>query len=229
MTRENPSSTATLDDAMRQALAFQAPYVIDRLIKDHVADTHEHAGQLFTEAKKYLVLCKLTPEVTLDMYSVMVDHAWHTFILFTQEYADYGHRFFGHYLEHCPTIGQPRDLDAPQHGSTFDDFKHHYETLYRQPLPKVWYDIESITLNRRVRLNEKIGPLVVTRHDDTVELCDQAGWRMLSVNDLAYPALDFLTRTPIFYVRELPGDLTDEEKLGLAQALARTHVLRVTA
>ena len=46
---------------------------------------------------------------------------------------------------------------------------------------------------------------------------------------LALPALEFLTRTPTFFARELPGELTDEEKLGLVSAFVEHGLLRVAA
>ena len=46
-------------------------------------------------------------------------------------------------------------------------------------------------------------------------------------NTLARDAIDFIARTRDFYVRELPGDLTDDEKVGVVQALVRSGVLRV--
>ena len=76
-------------------------------------------------------------------------------------------------------------------------------------------------------INEKAGRLMLVRHDHTIALTDHTGAVLISVNDLAYPALNFVTQTSDFYVRELPGTLTDDEKVGLAQALAKSGVLRV--
>ena len=79
--------SVTLDGRLEHALAFTAPCVIDRLVADRVTDTPAEAEQLFTEAKRYLVLCAATPEMSFGMHSAMVDAAWHTFILFTAEYC----------------------------------------------------------------------------------------------------------------------------------------------
>jgi hypothetical protein len=49
----------------------------------------------------------------------------------------------------------------------------------------------------------------------------------LSINDVARGALAFLTQTGVFYVRELPGDLTDEEKVALIATLVEYKLLRV--
>ena len=47
------------------------------------------------------------------------------------------------------------------------------------------------------------------------------------VNDIARDALEFISCTGSFYVRELPGVLTDEEKVGLVATLVEHRVLRV--
>lgn len=76
-------------------------------------------------------------------------------------------------------------------------------------------------------INDKAGRLMLVRHDRTIALTDHTGAVLISVNDLAYPALNFVTQTSDYYVRELPGTLSEDEKVGLAQALAKSGVLRV--
>jgi len=58
-------------------------------------------------------------------------------------------------------------------------------------------------------------------------LIDGTGAAVLYVDALARDAVDFISQTRDFYVRELPGGLTDDEKVGLVQALVRSGVLRV--
>ena len=207
-----------------RALAFSAPFVVDRLVKDRVADSAARAEELFTEAKRYLVLCEATPDTSFGMYSAMVDAAWHTFILFTTEYADFGEDHFGRYLHHAPVVDGP-DPALTKVGS-FDDFRHRYEELYAQALPAIWYDDTGLAPARRV-VNDGAGVLTVRSDGHTVQLVDGDGDAVLSVNALASDAVDFVARTPAFYVRELPGCLTDEEKVGLLQPLVRAGVIRL--
>ncbi|SIT58661.1 hypothetical protein BQ8794_550004 [Mesorhizobium prunaredense] len=47
------------------------------------------------------------------------------------------------------------------------------------------------------------------------------------INDIARDALEFISCTGSFYVRELPGTLTDDEKVGLVATLVEHRVLRV--
>jgi hypothetical protein len=62
-----------------------------------------------------------------------------------------------------------------------------------------------------------------------VDLLNEQGEALLSVNELARGAVEFIAQTGAFYVRELPGDLTDEEKVGLIATLVEYGVCRVGA
>jgi hypothetical protein len=217
--------SVTLEGRLDHALSFTAPYVIDRLVMDRVTDTPAQAEQLFTEAKRYLVLCAATPEMSFGMHSSMVDAAWHTFILFTAEYTEYGHRYFGDYLHHSPVSDDGTEVPQPKVGS-FNDFQQRYEELFGQPLPALWYDDTSVVPSRRV-INDGAGILIADSDYHTVRLIDGTGAAVLYVDALARRAVDFIARTRDFYVRELPGDLTDDEKVGIVQALVRSGVLRL--
>jgi hypothetical protein len=220
-----------LEGRLEEALAFNAPFVIDRLVKDRVVETPALAEELFTEAKRYLVLCEATPDMTFGMCSAMVDEAWHAFILFTTEYTEYGRRYFGNYLHHSPadnyqTAAPAATEGRPQKEASFNEFRQRYEDLYGQPLPAVWYDDSSVGPSHRV-INDKVGTLTVMVEDHTVHLIDEHGNTVLSVNELAREAVDFIVQTRDFYVRELPGDLLGEEKAGLIAPLVRLGVLRL--
>jgi hypothetical protein len=56
---------------------------------------------------------------------------------------------------------------------------------------------------------------------------DGDGRALLSVSPIAENALRFVVDTGAFYVREIPGDLTEDEKVALASALVELKVLRV--
>jgi hypothetical protein len=60
-----------------------------------------------------------------------------------------------------------------------------------------------------------------------VDLADHNGAVLISVSDLAREALDFIARTGAFYVRELPGGLTSDEKVGLISTMVDARLLRV--
>ncbi|BBY57590.1 hypothetical protein [Mycolicibacterium sarraceniae] len=76
--------SATLEARLEEALTFTAPCVTDRLVRDGVTDDPAEAEQLFTEAKRYLVLCAATPwmcqAASPSIESVLVggpfDYSW---------------------------------------------------------------------------------------------------------------------------------------------------------
>lgn len=226
---ESSPDISTRPSRLLEAVAFEAPFVVDKLVKDRIADTRAEAVQLFTEAKKFVVLCEATADAVCEMYSVRVDEAWHQFILFTAEYTDFCHRYFGRYVPHSPNTalaGHP-DPDSGSSTMSFASFRSRYEALFGESLPDVWYDIRCITLWRRMIAESDSWS--IAQQDGVVALTDPSGHGVLSVNDLAGDALEFVLRTGAFYVRELPGDLTDGEKLSLAEALVISGLLRVAA
>ncbi|OBF96218.1 hypothetical protein A5790_05910 [Mycobacterium sp. 852002-51152_SCH6134967] len=220
-----------LEGRLQEALAFEAPYVIDRLVRDRVVATRASAEQLFNEAKKYLVLSAATPDKSFDMSSAMVDEAWHAFVLFTAEYTDFSQRYFGSYVHHAPAgeRGGPETtiLDGgSQEMASFDDFCRRYEVLFGQPLPRIWYDSDNVTPSTRV-INDMAQTLTIAAEDHTVHVVDGTGNTVLSVDEMAIEAVEFIVNMHAFYVRELPGDLTAAEKVGLIQPLIRLGVLRL--
>ena len=60
-----------------------------------------------------------------------------------------------------------------------------------------------------------------------MELIGDKSRVVLSANVIAQPALAFIVRTGAFYVRELPGELTDDEKVALVESLLALGVVRI--
>ena len=210
------------------ALKFEAPFLIQKLVKDRIAETDEEAVKLFTEVKRFFVLLRNDSEISWDMYSRRVDEAWHQFVLFTRDYIDYCLDHFGSYVQHSPGIAAASHADAEPNGAQpqcFHDFKKRYEEFYGIPLPDVWYDARSVTPRRRI-LNDNATKQIVREADGGVDFLDQDEV-VISVSDLAKDALEFVAVTDAFYVRELPGDLTDEERVGLVTTLVEQGVMRV--
>jgi hypothetical protein len=76
-------------------------------------------------------------------------------------------------------------------------------------------------------INDKARQLVVSEHSGRVSLVQEDGVVRLSVDYIAREALTFIATTGSFYVRELPGELTDEERIGIAAVLVEQQLLRV--
>ncbi len=211
--RNQPVSAAAFE-----ALNFDAPYVVERLVNDRVVDSVAQGERLFGEAKRYLVLSQANRDVVVGMYSVRVDEAWHAFILYTAQYAEFCKRFFGGYISHAPKNAPHVHKHQDRRELTFGEFRSLYEETFSEPLPDVWYDTRGVTPAQRI-FSDWSGAMTVARHDSVADLLDDTGDIVISVNDIAFEALVFMSTTGSFYVRELPGGLSDGEKVALVEAL----------
>jgi hypothetical protein len=216
-------ASATPYDAV---LDHKAPYLIEKLVNDRIVDTAEEGEALFAEVKRYLLLSHLDPGVSWSMHSMRVDEAWHQFVLFTREYVDFCNRCFGAYMHHSPSNAPKSPGEEEAKTSTFQSFRVRYEALFGGRLPDVWFDDRSVTMSRRV-INDHAGRSHVSVDGGMVSLVGADGTIVLSVSDIAREALGFMSRTGSFYVRELPGHLTDDEKVGLVATLVEHRLLRV--
>ena len=211
------------------ALAYDAPYLVEKLLKDSIARTEDEARALFREVKRYFVLTSVESSKTFEMSSLLIDQAWHEFVLFTSSYTSYCRRFFGHYLPHAPANApELEELDGPPAGS-FDDFASAYERTFGEPPPALWRDAANVRVDRRVHVNERRSLRVVDDGAGWVSLVSADGASLVETSGLAKEALSFVASTPVFYVRELPGGLADEEKIGLVEQLVEADVVRLAA
>lgn len=91
---------------LAEVLNYRHDGVVRRYAKEHGA-SREEAEEIFRETLKWLYLCDrslqdgtdgsgcaMTPEIE------KIDWMWHTFILFTREYAEFCDRYFGYFLHH---------------------------------------------------------------------------------------------------------------------------------
>jgi hypothetical protein len=138
---------ATMTDivSLDEVLAYRHPGVIRRYAKEQQVALEE-AQEVFQETLKWLYLCAtgiraglscaMTPEIG------QLDEMWHTFVLFTRDYADFCERNFGFFVHHVPTEAEeeagPVDLKKvreqleQQYGLVYDVLGE--DTLRR------WYD-----------------------------------------------------------------------------------------
>ena len=58
---------APVKPAYEPVLCFEAPYLIEKLVKDRIVDTAEEAEALFAEAKKFLILSHSDTDVSWGM------------------------------------------------------------------------------------------------------------------------------------------------------------------
>lgn len=215
--------------AVLDALDFEAPYLIEKLLKEHVVDSAEQGRALFTEVKRYLVLNQVDRTKAWKMYSLRVDEVWHQFVLFTVEYSAFCDKYFGCYAHHAPSNAPDPGFGHRPPEASFAEFADRYREFFGLELPDVWDDSTCITPHRRI-LNERAGQLELRSTDDMDDMVDLIGRNdriLFSVSEIAREALRFIADTGAFYVRELPGDLADDEKVALIATLVDMKLLRV--
>jgi hypothetical protein len=206
-----------------QALGFEAPYLIEKLVKDHVVESADEALALFGEVKRYLVLTATDRTVAWAMYSLRIDQVWHQFILFTRQYIDYCLKNFDKYIQHAPSTAPVLEDTSRLTPLTFGMFAERYEELFGEPLPDLWYDEKNVTMDRRI-VNARAGTFSLRDDDDMVELLNGEGEPVFAVEQVARPALEFIRGTGTFFVREIP-ELPDEQRIALVSVLVEHKLL----
>lgn len=117
-TRIRPLLPPSLGGDRRFArLAFIETYRFPDAVQARFAAEHpdfdaEERADVFEGLRDYFAICAADPDGRAGMPSRIVDEAWHTFILFTREYADFCERAFGGFLHHAPSgpAGNDNDL-----------------------------------------------------------------------------------------------------------------------
>jgi len=133
--------------SLAEVLAYRHPGVVRRYAKEHSA-SQEEADEIFREMLKWLYLgyrcqtdgppdaaCVLTQDIE------KIDWMWHTFLLFTRDYAAFCERYFGFFLHHIPNEDeedQPLD-EAVLRQQLEQQFGLVYDVLGEQTLA-TWYD-----------------------------------------------------------------------------------------
>lgn len=209
-------------------LAFEAPYLSEKLVKRGVAADEAEAAALLQEVKKYLVLSALHANRAIPMFSRRVDETWHQFVLFTREYAAFSRTFFGRFVHHHPreaAVGMAASDEEPM---SLPEFTAHYAALFGSLSP-LWHDERGLRLATHLARRRWGKPMVVRRTEHAAELVllRQPPVVLCAVPFRAEAALTFAIETPAFYLRELPG-LGAEERLSLAASLVHLEILDVS-
>jgi hypothetical protein len=97
-----------------EALRYDNPDVIRRFRRSF-AVTQDEAEDIFEETKSWLWFAAHAQhgEAFINESMWVIDEMWHTFILFTVEYAAYCERHFGRFLHHGPITGEDHP-ETPQ-------------------------------------------------------------------------------------------------------------------
>lgn len=84
-----------------EVLSYRFPALVGRIARD-LKISNEQASVLFHDMLKFLFLCGTQSKLGPFSPPPRIDKAWHTFILFTKEYARFCDENFGHFVHHVP-------------------------------------------------------------------------------------------------------------------------------
>jgi hypothetical protein len=99
-------------------LTYRQPEVVRKFVERYDVTPRE-ARALFVEMLRWLWLAAAyrqdalagrrgLPRLAIDTPLVMLDEMWHTFLLFTHDYADFCARYLGTFVHHVPTPAETR-------------------------------------------------------------------------------------------------------------------------
>lgn len=135
-----PQRTINQEEAIKNIMNYPMVDIVKRCQKDYNY-TNEDMVILERELKRYLILSTFNKKNGLGsgMYSKDVDNLWHSFILFTHEYANFCKRYANHFLHHIPEtnpIKTPEKLEEVH--KDFQAFIKNYEKIFHEEIHPIW-------------------------------------------------------------------------------------------
>lgn len=136
---------------IKMAEGFNLEHVIHRYMKDFELPedvAREHARELV----RFLTICALNPDVVYGMAGA-VDKFWHTFVMYTKEYAEFCDAVAGRFIHHVPDSPDDDALSTPRLRDNYLKFLEDYEEVFGDPPPShIWpnpqgklYDLNRCT------------------------------------------------------------------------------------
>lgn len=117
-------------------------YHMDNIIercKEDYKYTNEDMAIIEKEFKKFMILSIISETNSESMFSQDVDNLWHTFLLFTKEYADFCKKHAGRFIHHVP---QPHMSRTPEKAEIiaqyFVSFAQNYEKVFGEEIHHLW-------------------------------------------------------------------------------------------
>jgi len=227
MTTAMPTTLHGLPVDLPALLAYRAPFLEDRMVRERKVAAHEEAARLLDEVKKYLVLSRTSRDLGVPMFSRRIDEVWHQFVLFTAEYEAFSLAFFGRYVHHFPGTA-PRAVVDERQEMTREEFARRYEALFG-PVSPLWRDELSLTVDSRVTRKRFDRAVEVRAEKDKAALVakEKVERFLLRLDAWAIDAVRFIAENEHFYIRELPGPLTDDERVAICRPLVAQSFFRV--
>jgi len=127
-------------DLMHGIMNYPMFDILDRCQKDYNY-TDDDMIILEKELKRYLILCALkeNENSTINMYSTDVDNLWHSFILFTKEYAHFCNTYAQHFIHHSPKVDDSFTTEQLiEARKDFHSFIGMYEKAFGEEIHPIW-------------------------------------------------------------------------------------------
>jgi len=219
----------TWETMRTRVLDYPAPWLEAKYLQTGLADSPEHAAQIFVELKKFLLLAAFDGG-KIPMASTLIDAAWHQFIQHTERYHDFCHAMWGRFQHHVPRPADAGpDGTRDEHGNplSVEAFVSAYERRFGPP-PDCWFNERNLNdASQLVRTN--LRSLTVEATPKCVQLVRGVDMQevVCRVSLRAEPALRFIADHKRFLVRELPGLRNAGERLGVVRPLVQFSVLEL--
>jgi hypothetical protein len=124
--------------SVREVLAYSNPDIVERIARDY-GMTVEQAEPVFRDTIRFLYLAGATDARTLAPTKI-IDKGWHSFLLFTRDYAEFCDRYFGHFIHHAPRRSSDPPPKVNHLAATFEVARQ----FFGPSLSSNWsYDIEA--------------------------------------------------------------------------------------
>ena len=102
-----PTTTRSLNDHPKQLPTTLAHRLVARISVEHPELSADMPGRILDQTLAFLETCATATEPIGP--SELVDIGWHTFILYTHEYAEFCDRIAGRFIHHVPDDGPTGD------------------------------------------------------------------------------------------------------------------------
>lgn len=125
-------------EIVRKVLDYSIPDTIIEKYVDKYGVTEEVARAHERELKRYLAMCLADPEAAYGMFGP-IDEFWHTWILFTREWCEFGNAVAGRYIHHQPTTRQERQATSSREPNGYRRFLTDYPAYFgEEPRAELW-------------------------------------------------------------------------------------------
>ena len=122
-----PATLIELNRRLETLNSYDMWFVAERIQKDNLMPASEITKSISLFKQFAAMFAAGYPNLNMPIKNV--DAVWHTFILFTEEYADFCDRYLGKFLHHKPTTSRT----IPGKASALDFFEV-YEQVFGQDL-----------------------------------------------------------------------------------------------